>query len=302
MTVTVARSVPEVLDALAADPAPTVLAGGTDLMVEVNFGRRRPEAVVAISKVPALRAWQHQGASLQLGATVTYTDLLRPPLTELAPALAHAARTVGSPQIRNAGTLGGNLVTASPAGDTLPVLLALDAQVELVSLAGARTLPLASFLLGPKRTARRPDELLRGVQIPARLGRQEFLKVGTRNAMVIAVASACVVLDPERRQVRIALGSVGPTPLRAPAAEAFLAEQLEPDPAPDAADGQPTFVLRDGQRALAEVGRLVAEAAQPIDDHRATAAYRRHAVAVLATRALERVLRPAPRTGRQEAA
>ncbi|MFC0080959.1 FAD binding domain-containing protein [Aciditerrimonas ferrireducens] len=292
MTVTVARSVPEALQALAADPPPEVLAGGTDFMVEVNFARRRPQAILAVSRIDALGQWQQRDGQLRLGAGVTYTQLLEPPLAELAPALAQAARTVGSPQIRNAGTIGGNLVTASPAGDTLPVLLALDAEVELASAQGTRTLPLEAFLLGPKRCARRPDELLVAVRFPAPFGRQEFVKVGTRNAMVIAVASACVVLDPGTGQVRIALGSVGPTPLRARAAEAYLAEQLVPQgtgPADTSA-----FELRDGEAALAEVRRLVAEAAQPIDDHRSSAAYRRHAVGVCVARALERLLRPAP--------
>lgn len=327
MTVTVARSLAEALDALLAEPAPQVLAGGTDFMVEVNFGRRHPASVVVVNRVPELRSWRLEGDRVVLGAGVTYAELLRPPLADLVPAMAQAARTVGSPQIRNAGTLGGNLATASPAGDALPVLLALGAEVELVGPDRTRTLPVAELLLGPKRSACGPHELITAVEIPARLGRQEMIKVGTRNAMVIAVASVCVVADPASGTVRVALGSVAPTVVRAEAAEAFCAEQLEAVPAGpgslagsrtdghtgSTADGsradgsragggprpaghaQPDgarYRLSGGEDAYEHFGRLVAGAARPIDDHRSSAGYRRHAVSVIATRALRRVLDP----------
>jgi len=260
-------------------PEAHVLAGGTDLMVEVNHGHRRPPAVVAINRVAELRGWS-LGADgiVTIGAATTYTDLLDPALARLAPALAAAARTVGSPQIRNAGTIGGNLGTSSPAGDTLPVLTALDAEVDLVSVAGSRRIPVTELIVGPKRNTLVPGELIVGVRIAAAApdDSQEYLKVGTRNAMVIAVASCAVIVEPSRRRVRVALGSVGPVPLRAPEAEAWAGEAIDWD-----------------RRTLADAtafGDLVAAAARPIDDHRSTAAYRRHAVGVLAARAVRRSL------------
>ena len=282
MTVLVPTGLDEALAALADAPDAHVLAGGTDLMVELNHGRRRPPAVIAVGRVPELRGWSvEDGGVLRVGAATTYTELMAPAPAALAPALAAASRTVGSPQIRNAGTIGGNLGTASPAGDTLPVLVALDAEVELASASGRRRLSVAEFLTGPKRTALAPAELIVAVRFPSlgSAGAQEYLKVGTRNAMVIAVASCAVVVEPAHRTVRVGLGSVGPVPLRAPAAEAWATEHV--DWADGAVDDPDTF------------GRLVAEAARPIDDHRSTAAYRRHAVAVLAARGLRRCLRTA---------
>ena len=262
MTVRVATSLADACAALAEDPDAEVLAGGTDFMVEVNHGRRRPSAVVAIARVPELAGWDRDGDQVRLGAALTYTDLGRPDLAALAPALADAARTVGSPQVRNAGTLGGNLGTASPAGDLLPVLVALDATVHLRSVAGARDLPVTDFLTGVKQTALAPGELIEAVTIPVARGPQHYLKVGTRNAMVIAVVSLALVVDTGAGAVAVGLGSVGPTPLRV---TATVEEATDPG-----------FPAR------------VAEAARPIDDHRSSAAYRRHAVAVLAERAVRR--------------
>jgi CO/xanthine dehydrogenase FAD-binding subunit len=281
MSVVVATSVSEAVDTLAADPEAKVLAGGTDLMVEVNAGTRRPGSVVALRAVDGLRGWTRDGSRLRLGAGLTYTDLLGADLAALVPGLAQAARTVGSPQIRNAGTIGGNLATASPAGDTLPVLLALDADVEVSRQGGRRSVPLDRFLTGPKCTALRPGDLITAVVVPVLQGRQEYLKVGVRNAMVIAIASLALLVDRDGRTVRVGLGSVGPTALRAREAESFIAERLDWEAA------GPT--LRD----LEDAGRfagLVASSARPIDDHRATAAYRRHAVGVLARRALLRAV------------
>ena len=161
--------------------------------------------------------------SVRLGAGVTYAELDDRPLAELLPALAQAARTVGSPQIRNAATIGGNLATCSPAGDGLPVLAALDAIVELRGPDGVRTLPVAEFMTGVKRTALRPGELITAVTVPVLDGWQGYAKVGVRNAMVIAIAGACLAVDRPARSVRLALGSVAPTIVRAPEAEAFAA-------------------------------------------------------------------------------
>jgi CO/xanthine dehydrogenase FAD-binding subunit len=276
----------DALAVLAGPAAPTVLAGGTDLMVDVNYGRRRPDDVLSLRRVAELRGWRVEprpdgvggGDEVVLGATVTYTDMLGPELAGLLPALAQAARTVGSPQIRNTGTVGGNLVTGSPAGDTLPVLAALDATVELGSAAGGRrALPVRDFLVGPKQTARRPDELVVAVRVPLVSGAGEFLKIGVRNAMVIAVASCALVVDRERRRVTCALGSAGPTPVRDHDAEMWVTTRLDWE-----GDAPPHPAVVEG------FGRRMAAAARPIDDHRATAAYRRHAVEVMARRALER--------------
>jgi CO/xanthine dehydrogenase FAD-binding subunit len=281
-------SLPTTLDdALAAlDAAPAmILAGGTDLMVEVNDGRRRPEAVVAIARLPELRGWRIDGRDLVIGAASTYTELLDPTVAGHAPALSAAARTVGSPQIRNAGTIGGNLATASPAGDTLPVLVALDATVEIASAARRRTVPVTQLLTGPKRTTLQPNELIVAVRIPSWRGPQDYLKVGVRNAMVIAVASLAFAIDLDRQRVGIGLGSVGPVPIAPTAASAWLTERLD-----WRADG---IDLRD-PADLVTFGDRVAEAALPIDDHRSTAVYRRGAIAVLARRALRRALAEAP--------
>jgi CO/xanthine dehydrogenase FAD-binding subunit len=188
-----------------------------------------------------------------------------------------AARTVGSPQIRNRGTIGGNLGAASPAGDCHPVLLATGAVVEVASVRGTRRVPVAEFFTGPKRNVLAADELITAVLIPVAPGPQQFAKIGTRNAMVIAVCAFALELRPAARSAGTGIGSAGPTPLRAPDAEQFLATDLaarwdSPAPLPDA-------VTR-------EFGELVAAAARPIDDVRGTAGYRRHALSVLARRTL----------------
>jgi CO/xanthine dehydrogenase FAD-binding subunit len=266
------------LAALAERPDAHLLAGGTDLQVEINLGHRRPDAIIALRRVEELRAHDVTNGTIELGATVTYGTIERQ-LAEVTPGLAMAARTVGSPQIRNAGTVGGNVGTASPAGDCLPWLAALDAEVVLVSAeTGERVLPLSEFVTGPKRTARRDDELIRAVRVPRVAGPQHVAKVGPRNAMVISVASLAVIVDADHRRVRVGMGSVGPVPVRPTAAE---------DLASEAVDWDAMTVDDDGLRAFAAA---CADAASPIDDHRSTAAYRRHAVEVLATRSLRRCL------------
>src|SRR5215213_903270 len=175
--------------ALATDPTAHVLAGGTDVMVEVNFGHRRPPAVVVVDRLPELAGVRHDpvAGSLRIGAGVTYRRLMEPPVAPLVPALAAAARTVGSPQIRNAGTLGGNLGTCSPAGDALPVLAVLDARIEVASITTERELSVHDFMVGVKRTALAPGELIVAARVPVLDGYQGFAKVGVRNAMVISV-------------------------------------------------------------------------------------------------------------------
>lgn len=248
-------------------------------MVEINDGHRRPEnLVIALNRVSDLRSWRHDPATstVTIGAGVTYTELMQEPLADLLPALAEASRTVGSPQIRNAGTLGGNLGTCSPAGDGLPVLSALDADVRIVSAAGERTISVHELMVGVKRTSLEPGELIAEIVLRVRTGWQGYAKVGVRNAMVIAVASACLAVDTDARRVAIALGSVGPTIIRCSDAE----DQLS-----DAVDWSSGAVPPD---ALAEFGSLVSAASTPITDHRSSADYRRHAVGVLGARLARR--------------
>jgi CO/xanthine dehydrogenase FAD-binding subunit len=279
MDVLLPKSLSEALEMKAEHPEAVPIAGGTDLMVELNFDRRRPERMMDVSRLPELRAWRREDGHLILGAGVTYSRIIHE-LPEYRP-LVEASRTVGSPQIRNRATVGGNLGTGSPAGDALPVLSAYDAEVILARAGGkTRTLPFARFMTGPKKTAIDPAELILGARWRIASGPGSFSKVGPRNAMVIAVANLCLVVDVEGRTVRTALGSVGPTILRAPDAEAFGARALT------AAGWWEDRAAPLSPRVIEEFGERVAAAAKPIDDVRGTARYRRHACAVLARRAL----------------
>jgi CO/xanthine dehydrogenase FAD-binding subunit len=272
------KSLAEALEVKAERPEALPIAGGTDVMVELNFDRGRPAAILDLTRVAELAVWDRDGGRLQVGAGVTYTRAIDE-LAAALPGLALAARTVGSPQIRNRGTIGGNLGSASPAGDCHPPLLAGGAEVELVSVAGTRRLPVQEFFTGPKETALRADELIAAVHVPAAAGPQQFAKIGTRNAMVIAVCSFALALDPERRSVGTGIGSAGPTPLRAVEAERFLRDVL-------GEEGLWESRGPLGEPAAARFGELVAAAARPIDDVRGTAAYQVHALSVLARRTL----------------
>jgi CO/xanthine dehydrogenase FAD-binding subunit len=262
----------------AAQPDAIPIAGGTDLMVALNFDRARPQAILDLTRVAELRDWGTDDGRLRIGAGVTYTRLIEE-LGERLPGLAIASRTVGSPQIRNRGTVGGNLGTASPAGDGLPPLYVSDAEVELASATGTRRLPVAEFVTGPKRQAARDDELIAAFHLPAATGAQQFAKIGTRNAMVIAVCSLSLAVWPERRAVCACIGSAGPTPIRAGEAEAFIGGVLDEE---GLWEGRGPL----SRAALERFGELVAAAAAPIDDVRGSAAYRRHALGVLARRLL----------------
>jgi len=277
MEVASPRSLEDALAEMASNPGALPLAGGTDLMVAINFGRERPERIVSLRHVAELRELEVDGR-VRCGAGVTYTRLLERVGDR---AVAQSARTVGSPQIRNAGTLGGNLGTCSPAGDTLPVLAALGADVIVTSAAGGeRRMKLDGFMKGPKKPDLRPGELVVGAEWDAAGGSQAFLKAGTRNAMVIAVANLAMVVDRARRRVGVALGSVGPTIIRAAEAEHFATGLFD-----EAGWDRP---LQPGDAASARFAELCAAAAAPIDDVRGTAAYRGHVVSVMGRRALAR--------------
>ena len=261
MDVLTPRTLEEALRLKAERPEAVPVQGGTDVMVELNFDRARPAALLNLNEVAELceASWSRSNGVVYLGAGLTYADLMEVPLADALPALAEASRTVGGPQIRNRGTIGGNLGTASPAGDALPPLLVGEAEVKLASVRGERVVSLRDFLLGPKQNALADDELILGVSVSAGKGRETFMKVGPRNAMVIAVVSLALRIDGE---LRAAIGSAGPVPL----------------------------LVRAELDQVASFPQLVAEAASPIDDVRGTASYRRHALRVLTKRALERCL------------
>ena len=262
MDVLTPRSLDEALRLKADHPEALPIQGGTDVMVALNFDRARPAVLLNLNEVIELRGWSRDDGSVRLGAGLTYAEAMRGELAALFPALAEASRTVGSPQIRNRGTIGGNLATASPAGDALPPLLVEDARIDLASTRGRRTLPLEEFLLGPKRSALMDDELVTAVRVRPSRAAQTFMKVGPRNAMVISICSLALSADREHGVLRAAFGSAAPVA---------------------------RLVVAPLEEAEAFAERVVAAAA-PIDDLRGTAAYRRHALAVLTRRALARCL------------
>src|SRR5919204_5580839 len=257
MEVLLPRSLDEALALKAERPEAVPIAGGTDVMVEINFGRLRPEAILDLTSVPELKEWRVEDGHIMLGAGVSYSRIINE-LSDFVP-LVQASRSVGSPQIRNRGTVGGNLGPASPAGDALPVLVVEGAEVECASVRGVRTVPLLDFVIGVKRNVLEADELITAVRLSASEAPQTFMKVGPRNAMVIAVVSLAVSAGDE---LRASFGSASPRPVLVTAPR-------------DEADSFP---------------ERVAAAAAPIDDVRGTAAYRRHALRVLTERALERTL------------
>lgn len=265
----------EALALKARRPEAVPIAGGTDVMVELNFDLRRPPALMDLNQIPELYSWSRmEDGRIRLGANVPYTRIITE-LGDVLPGLAMASRTVGSPQIRNRGGVGGNLGAASPAGDTHPVLVATDAVIEAASTRGVRRIAATDFYTGVKRNALEPDELISAVLLAPAAGPQQFSKIGTRNAMVIAVCSFALAFDSTQRTVGTGIGSSAPTPRRAPEAERFLAREL-----PWESRGELDPELAE------QFGELVAAAASPIDDVRGTAAYRRHALRVMARRTL----------------
>ncbi len=268
----------QALEAKSANPKAVPIQGGTDVMVELNFDRHRPPALLDLSQIEELGRWEQTDGTVRLGAGVSYTRTIAE-LGDRLPGLAMAARTVGSPQIRNRGTVAGNLGAASPAGDSHPALLATDAVVEVESVRGVRQVPVASFYTGVKRNVLEPDELIRATLIPVATGPQQYSKIGTRNAMVIAVAAFGLALHPDRRRVGTGIGSAAPTPRRAPDAEEYLGEALDAGGYWDTREPIPDTVAT-------RFGDLVAAASSPIDDVRGSARYREHALSVMARRAL----------------
>ena len=273
MPVFIPSSLTEATQLLSKNPDAHLLTGGTDMMVEVNFNHRHPDTVIALRNIPEFQRWNIDTASglVHIGSSVPYATMEHGDLAKALPALAEAARTVGSPQIRAAGSIGGNLGTCSPAGDSLPVLAALEAVVHLQSESSRRSVSFAEFMVGPKRNSRLPNEIITGVSIPVTNGWQGYAKVGVRNAMVISVASVCLAIHDNK--IRVALGSVGPTIIRCTESENWIN----------------SIGLANIDHSLAkEFADHVRAESRPIDDHRSTAEYRRHAVGVLAARLLLR--------------
>jgi CO/xanthine dehydrogenase FAD-binding subunit len=268
----------EALAAKSGVPGSVPIAGGTDVMVDLNFDRARPDALLDLTRVRDLREWGDDDGMLRIGAGVSYTRVIAE-LGDRLRGLAIAARTIGSPQIRNRGTVGGNLGAASPAGDSHPPLMAVRADVELASTRGLRRVPVREFYAGPKQNVVADDELIAAILVAPATGAEQFSKIGTRNAMVIAACSFALAIDPVARRVGTGIGSAGPTPLAAREAETFLEGVLGEH------DGWEAPVPL-GEAAVERFGELVAAAARPIDDVRSSAAYRREALRVLARRTL----------------
>ncbi len=251
------RSLGDALKMLRDEGPLVPLAGCTDLYVALNFGTLRPTRFLNLWNLDTLRGIETRGTALRIGALTTYTELIKSAaVRKRLPMLAAAAREIGGVQIQNRGTIGGNVANASPAGDTLPVLLAADAVVVLRSAAGTRRVPMTSFYTGYRQSVARPDELIVSFEISAVRGRQWFRKVGTRAAQAIAKIVIAGVWDTAPR---LAMGSVAPTPLRLSQTEGALGRGAS------LADAQETL-----QREIA-----------PIDDLRSTAEYRRTVAANL---------------------
>ncbi|MBM7169012.1 FAD binding domain-containing protein [Streptomyces sp. G44] len=278
----------EAVAALAAMPAAVPVAGGTDLMTSVNSGQLRPAALVGLGRISEIRGWQYQDGHALLGAGLTHARMGRPDFAALIPALAAAARAAGPPQIRNAGTLGGNIASAAPTGDALPVLAALEAVLIIAGPGGARReIPVSHLLAGMEML--RPGELIGFVRVPLLHAPQVFLKATGRTGPGRATASVALVLDPARRGVRCAVGAIAPMPLRPLEAEQWVASLID-------WDGERGSLVPE---AVAAFGEYVAAACIPDQPPAADGTeqpltpavlHLRRTVAALARRALGRAL------------
>ena len=277
----VARNVPEALRLLATYRGrAALLAGGTDVLVQMRTGKRVPDAVIDVKRIAVLGGGikVERNGRIAIGALTRLSDVEHDAkLRRLLPVLPEAVATMASPQVRNRGTLGGNLCNAAPSADSAPPLLALDARVRIHTRTGARTLPLADFFTGPGRTVLGERALLGAILIPKppRGLRAVYRKHGVREAMECAVVSVAVAVARERgiiRHARVVLGAVAPTPLRVPAAESLLVGRV----------GGPLDILAAAGEA--------ADASQPISDVRGSSDYRRDVVRTLVRRALEEVV------------
>jgi CO/xanthine dehydrogenase FAD-binding subunit len=270
------QTLPEALEMLA-DGAPGIvpIAGGTNVIVNLREGQYQGGTLMDVSRLSELRGVRRENGHIVLGGGTTIAELLTDPLiAEHGAPLRQAAAVLGSPLVRNRATVAGNLADASPAADTAPPLLVLNAEVKLASREGTRRVPLREFFIGPNETVRRPDELLVAVRWPAPPPHSAaaFHKLGLRNALACSVVTVAVLVEGDEngrcQQARVALGAVAPTPIRAYAAEdALRGQSLTPE-------------------VIAEAAHLSAEATSPIDDVRGTAAYRRRMAEVLARRLL----------------
>lgn len=270
-------SLNEALQVIAVgSPDVLPIAGGTNLTVDMRSGRHEPRVVVDIEKLPELKGIRRENGQVCIGGGVTISELLKDGLVaETAPVLKAACAVFANPLIRNRATVGGNLVDGSPAADTAPSLLALDAEIELTSREGQRRLPLDEFFIHVRKTARQPDELVTALRwsAPEPGAASAFYKLGLRKADAISVVSVAVVLVVRAgvcQKARIALGSVAPTPLRAKSAEQLLT-------------GKPV-----SRELFEEAASLAGEAISPISDLRASADYRRRVAVALTRRMLER--------------
>jgi len=255
-----------------------ILAGGTDLLVELKHGAHDPQFIVDISHLRELKAITVMNDGLHIGALATHSEVMDAPvIQDMFPALVEAAHSIGAVQTRNLGTLGGNLVTCVPSMDSGPTLLALDAAVTVANISGERRMPLSELFVGPRKTSLKPGDLLVDIVIPKdNLGKPAaFEKFGLRKGQALALvnAAAAFFVDGGKfRAPRIALGAVAPTVIRAPKAEAFL-------------EGNAI-----GAEAMAEAGRIAVTEAKPIGDFRASLDYRRDLIAVMVKRALAKAL------------
>ena len=276
------RTLDEALALRAAHPDAVPIAGGTDVMVALTTRHARPELLLDLGRITEMARWETADRGrVDLGAATSYTRLAEEHAERL-PGLAMAARGVGSRQVRNRGTIGGCLGTAAPAGDLHPLLLAVGADIELRSTRGARWLPVRRFYHDRETAAFPPDELITRVRLPLHPGPQHFVKIGLRAGLVKTICSVAVCVDIPRRRVGVGVGGYGPRPCAATAAEEFLADEL---------DAAGSWDSRDPlAAALPErFAHRVTGAAEPTADLRAGAAYRRHALGVLARRALHEV-------------